>query len=137
MARRANQGLLNYGKPGLGHDGSKLIVGHVDGPFKGLGVRGAKRGCFAIGAVKQGISGSDTGIRRRFFVQHDLDKHVEGFNRVLARKLLDVVGRSSPPTSESRFLRRISERVPVSSQGWRYANWREQWLALLSQLSGP
>ena len=56
----------------------------------GLGVRGVKRGCFAIGAVKQGISGSDTGIRRRFFVQHDLDKHVEGFNRVLARKLLEV-----------------------------------------------
>ena len=38
-----------------------------------------------------GISGSDTGIRRRFFVQHDLDKHVEGFNRVLAGKLLDAV----------------------------------------------
>jgi hypothetical protein len=52
----------------------------MDGPFKGLVVRGAKRGCFAIGAVKQGISGSDTGIRRRFFVQHDLDKHVEGFS---------------------------------------------------------
>ena len=34
-------------------DGSKLIVSHVDGPFKGLGVRGAKRGCFAIGAVEQ------------------------------------------------------------------------------------
>ena len=42
----------------------------------------------AIGAVEQGISGSDTGIRRRFFVQHDLDNHVEGFNRVLAHKLL-------------------------------------------------
>jgi hypothetical protein len=26
----------------------------VDGPFKGLGVRGAKRGCFAIGAIEQG-----------------------------------------------------------------------------------
>ena len=76
-------------------DGSKLIVGHVDGLFKGLGVRSAERGCFAIGAVEQGISGSDTCIRRRFFVQHDLDKHVEGFSRVLARKLLDAVDASS------------------------------------------
>ena len=26
---------------------------HVDGPFKDLAIRGAKRGCFAIGAIKQ------------------------------------------------------------------------------------
>ena len=68
--------------------------------FKGLGVRGAKRRCFAIGAIKQGISGSDTGIRWRFFVHHDLDEHVEGFNRVLARKLLKALRRSRARTCQ-------------------------------------
>ena len=74
-------------------DGGKLVIGHVDGPFKDLGVRGAKRGCFAIGAVEQGISGSDTGIRRRFFVQHDLDKRVEIV--CLRASILDAVSRST------------------------------------------
>lgn len=84
----------------------------------GLGVRGVKRGCFAIGAVKQGISGSDTGIRRRFFVQHDLDKHVEGFNRVLARKLLDAVGRSrSTSRIPGRKLAALNSRLQALRPG--------------------
>jgi len=98
MVAWANQGLLDYGQSGLGYDGCELIVGHIDGALERARIGGAKRGCFAIGAVKQDISGSDTGIRRRFFVQHNLGKYVEGFNCVLARKLLDVVGRSRSTT---------------------------------------
>ena len=30
----ANTGLLNYGEPSLGYDGSKLVVGHVDGTLE-------------------------------------------------------------------------------------------------------
>ena len=58
--------MIYYGKLAPTCDGCELVIGHVDGPFNTLGVRGAKRGCLAIGAVKQGISGGDTGIRRRF-----------------------------------------------------------------------
>ena len=46
--------LILQGKIGSTCDGSQLIVGHVDGTFKGLGFRGAKRGCFAIGDQRFG-----------------------------------------------------------------------------------
>ena len=30
------------------------------------------------------------GVVHFFFIQHDLDQHLEGFNRVFARKLLEL-----------------------------------------------
>ena len=75
---------LHHRKLGSTYDGSKLIVGHVDGPFKGLVVPGAKRGCFAIGAR---VSGAEGGWASITTVQ------------------------DTPPQSQSRFLRwRISPR---------------------------
>ena len=73
--------MVSLARPAMAASSSSVMS---MGRFKGLVVRGAKRGCFAIGAVKQSISGSDTGIRRRFFVQHDFDKHVEGFIPITA-----------------------------------------------------
>ena len=55
---------------------------HVDGPFKGLGVRGAKRGCFAIGAVKQGNGCRYASAWRALL--GDVGKRLDGLRRVLA-----------------------------------------------------
>jgi hypothetical protein len=54
-----------------------------------LGVRGAKRGCFAIGAIEQGNGCRYASTWRA--VLGDIGKRLDGFRRVLARKLLDAV----------------------------------------------
>jgi hypothetical protein len=41
--------LLDYSQLGLGHDGSELIIGHIDGSLELGCIRGAKRRCLAIG----------------------------------------------------------------------------------------
>ena len=51
----ANGPSLNYGEPSLGHDGSKLIVGHIDGPLELRGVRGAEGGWASITTVQDGL----------------------------------------------------------------------------------
>jgi hypothetical protein len=57
----------------------------------------------AIGAVEQGNGCRYASAWRALF--GDVDKRLDGFRGVLARKLLDAV---SPPASESRFLWRGS-----------------------------
>jgi hypothetical protein len=50
-----------------------------------LGIRGTKRGCFAIGAVEQGNGCRYASAWRA--VLGDIGKRLDGFRRVLAHKL--------------------------------------------------
>ena len=43
---------LHHCEPSLGHDGSKLIVGHINGPLELGGVSGAEGGWAAITTVQ-------------------------------------------------------------------------------------
>ena len=73
----------------------------------------------AIGAIEHGISGSDTGIRRRFFVQHDLDKHVDSrvcrHHHLLGRGPISTLALGSWILSGARFSSypmSIASRIP-------------------------
>ena len=67
----ANKLSLHHSQLGSSYNGCEFVVSHVNGSFEAASIASAELRWLAIGAVKQGISGSDTGIRRRFFVQHE------------------------------------------------------------------
>jgi hypothetical protein len=46
---------LHYGQPGLGHDGSQLVIRHIDGSLELGGVSGAEGGWASITTVQDSL----------------------------------------------------------------------------------
>ena len=63
--------LLDYSQLGLGYDGSKLVVGHVDGTLELGGVSGAEGRWLAIGPVQDGLRG-DLAAQESRFLRRDI-----------------------------------------------------------------
>ena len=73
-------------------DGCQFVVSHLNGLLEGLSVASVELRWLAIGAVEQGNGRRYASAWRALL--GDVGKRLDGLRRVLARKLLDAVGRS-------------------------------------------